>query len=54
MFFGTTIEDLMKMVENVEANAETHSMMRKQLEQAQLLPAPYEPIVRNVSVIGVA
>ncbi len=54
MFFGTTIEDLMTMVEKVEANAETRLVIREQLEQAQFFLSPYEPTVRNKALIGVA
>lgn len=55
MFNGTTIDDLLAVVETVEANTETRSMLRKQLEQAPLFfLTAYEPIVRDRAVIGVA
>lgn len=55
MFNGTTIDDLLAVVEKVEASAETKSMLRKQLEQAPLFfLAAYEPVVRDRAVIGVA
>ncbi len=57
MFAGTTIDELMTMVERAECNAETEVRLQEELMTVPIVPPAYEfyrPVVRPVVMVGVA
>ncbi len=57
MFAGTTIEELVTMVERAENNAETELRLQEEIQMLPIVPPAYEfyrPVVRPLVMVGVA
>ncbi len=56
MFTGTTIEELLAMVQRVENNAETEIRLQQEIRKVPVVPPEYEYYrpQRYLSMVGVA